>query len=160
MGAGASSLPRLRKALAIRAYNARKATDKTTLFEQFLPFAVQRADNRLYYIDSAQIKTCLGLDSQEYAWLDDLLVTLFRQPGGNEQGPGIYLYDFVQFLETGKVVSKQPIISPILCLFLNGLTHTGCIPSAFLFQQHHYQRQPRHQRQWSQRVGPRRGQCP
>ncbi len=112
MGAGASSLPRLRKALLIKAYNARSTSQNgadLSLYEQFLPYAYQR-DDKMYYINVVQIKTCLGLEmSKDYVWLDDLLIAMFRlnrENGESLTDKDIYLYDFVQFLETGKVVSE------------------------------------------------------
>ncbi len=142
MGAGASSLPRLRKALLMKAYNHRKQAD-LTLFEQFLPYAYQKEDSA-YYINLAQIKACLGLEgsNKDYAFLDDLLYAMFhKSPYSQTTTPGpvdgnnnnqvhsspemgsdsserdIYFYDFIQFLETGKVVSF--LLLPLLvCLFV------------------------------------------
>jgi hypothetical protein len=132
MGAGASSLPRLRKALLMKAYNARSKSSEgsdLTLYEQFLPFAYQRED-KMYYINVTQIKACLGLveDKKEYLWLDELLANIFQFKKESEtekekeketkRERDIYLYDFVQFLETGKLVS------PFLCVSLVSLVHS------------------------------------
>lgn len=123
MGAGASSLPRLRKALLMKAYNSRKQED-LSLFEQFLPFAHQK-DDSAYYIYIAQVKVCLGIENnKDYAFLDEVLYNLFhKSPYSSSQpavdssnGGDIYFYDFIQFLETGKVVSFHAI-SSISCLY-------------------------------------------
>ena len=107
MGAGASSLPRLRKALLIKAYNTRRSPE-LSLYEQFLPFAAQLPEDKMFYITVPRIKECLGLDAKDYAWLDELLNTMFRDRESSaspDTERPIYLYDFVQFLENGKVVS-------------------------------------------------------
>lgn len=70
MGAGASSLNRLRKAVVIRAYNLREPD--ATVDDQFRRFAVRAADNSLY-ITISNVRKCLGMESKEHEWVDDLL---------------------------------------------------------------------------------------
>ena len=65
MGAGASSLMRLRKALVIRAYNSRKKEE--TLHEQFFPYAYRK--NNILYISLDDVKRVLSLDAP---WVDEL----------------------------------------------------------------------------------------
>lgn len=74
MGAGASSLPRVRKALLIRAHNMRAADQ--TLIDQFLPFAFRGPDHQMHILPS-QIQNCLNMNKTDYFWLEDLLKTLF-----------------------------------------------------------------------------------
>ncbi len=77
MGAGASTLPRIRKAILMRAYNVRPA--EQTLLEQFVPFAYREADHQMYILPS-QIKKCLDMNKPDYYWFDELLRTLFILP--------------------------------------------------------------------------------
>lgn len=87
MGAGASSLPRLRKALLIRAYNLRDKDQ--SLVDQFIPFAFRGPDMQMYILPS-QIQNALRMTSPDYAWLEDLLQTLFLQPSGLQGKVGTY----------------------------------------------------------------------
>lgn len=73
MGSGSSSLPRLRKALIIRAYNVRKEDE--TLDELFREYAHWK-DN-LLYISYNDIRKCLRIESGEYAWIDTLFYSMF-----------------------------------------------------------------------------------
>ncbi|KAJ1434185.1 hypothetical protein B484DRAFT_394164, partial [Ochromonadaceae sp. CCMP2298] len=94
MGAGASALPRLRKALVIRSYNLR-APDET-IEEQFRVYAFRDARNVLH-IKLSDIKLCLGMDSGEYMWVEDLFQHTF-----GAQVAEINFSDFIRFLENGK----------------------------------------------------------
>lgn len=80
MGAGASSLPRVRKALLIRAYNIR-APDQT-LLDQFIPHAFRGPDMQMYIFPS-QVQKCLDMNKADYAWLEELLRSLFTVPSTN-----------------------------------------------------------------------------
>eukprot|EP01041_Mallomonas_annulata_P008592 gene8592-17721_t len=91
MGAGASSLMRLRKTLVIRAYNTRKGDE--TLEEQFKPYIYRKTNNK-EYISLEDIKSALSLDAP---WVDDL----FKRCIG-ETITELEFNEFCLFIDTGK----------------------------------------------------------
>lgn len=58
MGAGASSLARLRKAVVIKSYNLRKSNQ--TIEEQFKCYAFRNKTDGFLYIKLDDIRKCLG----------------------------------------------------------------------------------------------------
>lgn len=70
MGAGASTVARLRKTLIIRSYNLRKRNE--TADEQFRPYAMRKEDRQLY-ISIQDILRCLDMLSSEYEWVEKSL---------------------------------------------------------------------------------------
>jgi len=94
MGAGASTLARLRKAIVIRSYNLRQPNE--TVDEQFRKYA-HRSSNNALYITTEDVRRCLGMEAGEYGWVDDLLKHSF----GN-QTADINYFDFIRFLESGR----------------------------------------------------------
>eukprot|EP00607_Mallomonas_marina_P006258 CAMPEP_0182439088 /NCGR_PEP_ID=MMETSP1167-20130531/86206_1 /TAXON_ID=2988 /ORGANISM="Mallomonas Sp, Strain CCMP3275" /LENGTH=413 /DNA_ID=CAMNT_0024632689 /DNA_START=93 /DNA_END=1334 /DNA_ORIENTATION=- len=90
MGAGASSLMRLRKTLVLRAYNTRKNDE--TLEEQFRRYTYKK--DSISYISLGDVKTALSLDAP---WVDDL----FRRCIG-ETVEELEFQDFMLFMDTGK----------------------------------------------------------
>jgi hypothetical protein len=119
MGAGASTLNRLRKAIVIRAYNLRKPNE--TIEEQFRPHAF-RGENNALCIGVDSIRICLNMDSKEFEWIEHFFQHAF---GGKVfllcskseyaveftdffvfvQVSSINFQDFIRFLESGKAVS-------------------------------------------------------
>mmetsp|Transcript_21437 Transcript_21437/g.31058 ORF Transcript_21437/g.31058 Transcript_21437/m.31058 type:complete len:520 (+) Transcript_21437:166-1725(+) len=91
MGAGASSINRLRKALIMRAYNTRNADE--TLEEQFHKHTYRKGD--ILYISIQDVKRALSVDAQ---WVDQLFE---RAMGCDVQD--FEFSDFMDFLETGKL---------------------------------------------------------
>ena len=120
MGAGASSLARLRKAIVIRSYNLRKPGESVD--EQFRHCATRDADNGLC-IGIDDIRKCLSMESKEYEWIEHLFKHTF---GGQVRATQFYFlliegraltkyfvklqitsinyHDFIRFLESGKTV--------------------------------------------------------
>ena len=74
MGAGASSLGRLRKAIVIRSYNLRKPNE--TVDEQFRKFA-RRGEDNVLYITMDDVRKCLGMEAKEYEWIENLFQHTF-----------------------------------------------------------------------------------
>eukprot|EP01031_Cornospumella_fuschlensis_P033787 gene33787-40885_t len=111
MGAGASSVPRLRKALFIKAYNQR--SDRSlSLADQFLPFSFRGADYQLYILPS-RVLECLGMKGSDYDWIQHILCETLGQKAASSTSPreesAIKLFDFIQFLETG----TMPVITSV-----------------------------------------------
>jgi hypothetical protein len=104
MGAAAStgnSILRLRKALAIRAYNVRDSEE--TLDEQFKKFALRKPGETRLYITLVDVKRCLEVEPDSL-WVDELFK---RCTNGNENICNVYnemdyIY-FIDFLESGKI---------------------------------------------------------
>lgn len=104
MGGAAStgnSILRLRKALAIRAYNVRNSDE--TLDEQFKKFTIRKPGETRLYITLVDVKRCLGLESDSL-WVDELFkrCTNSNQNIGNVYDEMDYTY-FIDFLESGKI---------------------------------------------------------
>ena len=74
MGAGAS-LGRLRKAVVIRSYNLRRPDQ--TVEEQFKCFTFRSVDDGQLYIRLSDIRNCLGMDSKDYGWIEELFAHTF-----------------------------------------------------------------------------------
>lgn len=101
MGAGASSLIRLRKALVLRAYNLRSS--QQTLEEQFRPIAFR--ENGVLYIALADVSKFLSVDAP---WLEDLFVQIMDSGSKDKR---MKFREFIEFLETGKVAQVE-VITP------------------------------------------------
>ena len=80
MGAGAS-LGRLRKAVVIRSYNLRRPDH--TVEEQFKCYTFRSMDDGQLYIRLDDIRNCLGMDSKDYGWIEELFSLTF---GGKVRG--------------------------------------------------------------------------
>lgn len=74
MGAGAS-LGRLRKAIVIRSYNLRRPDQ--TVEEQFKCYTFRSVDDGQLHIRLSDIRNCLGMDSKDYGWIEELFSHTF-----------------------------------------------------------------------------------
>lgn len=81
MGGAVSLQQRCRKALVIKAYNARPP--EQTLEEQFSAFSYLKNDGQ-FYTNADLIKQCLKIGAEEYPWIDPLMQVLSGQTQGGD----------------------------------------------------------------------------